>query len=289
MELNLLKSGLLKMYSEKEATYKYQEIILNCTEAVKTRNGTTLRSEVPNMAVFEQAPIITCRPVAWKQALYEWEWFMSGSTNIKDLHDSVKHWWEPFVNEIGELVNGYGNQFRNFSGIDREVCIYDDASIDLDQIDHIIKLIEENPTSRRIVLSVWNGSEMLNASLPCCHNTATQFFVRNDGTLDLQTYQRSCDVMLGLPHNWFQMWAFLQWIAHLTGKKGGKLILVGGDVHIYEDHYNSAQTVASYSLDSCQNSPNLIYNPTSEEFKADDFTLSEKIIPRSKTKLKMMV
>lgn len=272
------------MYENKIATLKYQEIILNCTEKIKSRNSITYRSEVPNMAVFSETPLITCRPVAWKQALHEWEWFMSGSTYINDLHDSLKHWWEPFVRKSGELYNGYGQQFRKFSGWD-----WDESDLTyIDQINHIIKLIKEDPTSRRIVLSVWNSAEMKKASLPCCHNTATQFFVRNDGTLDLQTYQRSCDVMLGLPHNWIQMWAFLHWIAHRTGKKVGKLIWVGGDVHIYESHYNTAQTVANYSLDSCQDSPKLIYNPTSEEFKADDFTISEKINARSKTKLKMI-
>ena len=272
----------------KQATYKIQEFILNCTEKIESRNGVTYRSESPCYAIFRKAPIITCRPVAWKQALYEWEWFMSGSTNIKDLHDSVKHWWSPFVNNRGELVNGYGTQFIDFSGQDREGLIYEDSSYYLNQIDHIIKLIKENPTSRRILLTTWNAAEMTEASLPCCHNTATQFFVRNDGTLDLQTYQRSCDVMLGLPHNWTQMWAFLQWIAHRTGKKVGKLVWIGGDVHVYKEHYNAAQTVANYSIESCQESPDLIYNPTSEDFKADDFTLSEKIIPRSKTKLALI-
>jgi len=273
------------MYENKNATRKFQEIILNCTEPVKTRNGVTYRSEVPNMAIFSQAPIITCRSVAWKNALREWEWFMSGFTNIKDLHDSVKHWWEPFVREDGELYNGYGDQFRKFNGWD-----WDESDVTcIDQIDHVIKLIKEDPTSRRIVLSVWNGAEMTRASLPCCHNTATQFFVRNNGTLDLQTYQRSCDVMLGLPHNWTQMWAFLQWIAYRTGKKVGKLIWIGGDVHIYEDHLRVAKQVANYSLDSCQESPDLIYNPTTEKFNAEDFTISHAIKARSKAKLSMSV
>ena len=272
------------MYKNKEATRKYQEIILNCTEKIEGRNGITYRSEVPNMAVFSSAPYITCRPVAWKNALREWEWFMSGSTQIKELHDSVKHWWDPFAKN-GELYNGYGEQFRSFNGWDWD----DSDAIKIDQILNVINLIKTKPTSRRIVLSVWNSAEMTKASLPCCHNTATQFLVRNDGTLDLQTYQRSCDVMLGLPHNWIQMWAFLQWIAHLTDKKVGKLIWFGGDVHIYEEHYKIAQKVASYDLDFCAESPSLIYTSSNINFKADDFKLSNTITPKSKDKLKMII
>lgn len=124
-----------------------------------------------------------------------------------------------------------------------------------------------------------------------CHNTCTQFFVRQ-GKLHLKTYQRSADMLLGVPHNWVQTWALLVYMANRTGFKVGTMQWTFGDAHIYNEE--SHLEVASSFIDFAFTYGGLLakeikleYNPTSLEFLASDFstigTISDpKILTRPK-------
>ena len=68
----------------------------------------------------------------------------------------------------------------------------------------------------------------------CCHSIVVQFFVR-DGALHMKTYQRSADMLLGVPHNWVQSWAMLMYFAHHANLKVGTMTWVWGDAHIYNE------------------------------------------------------
>lgn len=70
----------------------------------------------------------------------------------------------------------------------------------VDQLAEVIKQIKEQPTSRRILMSAWNASDLTKMALPPCHILA-QFYVTADGRLSCQMYQRSCDMGLGVPFN----------------------------------------------------------------------------------------
>ena len=76
-------------------------------------------------------------------------------------------------------------QWRNFNGID--------------QLKNVIEQIKINPSSRRLIVSAWNPSEVDTMALPPCH-TMFQFYI-SDGKLSCQLYQRSADVFLGVPFN----------------------------------------------------------------------------------------
>ena len=64
------------------------------------------------------------------------------------------------------------------------------------QLANAIKLIKEQPDSRRIIVNAWNPGELEQMALPPCH-MFFQFFVANN-KLSLQMYQRSCDMFLGV-------------------------------------------------------------------------------------------
>src|SRR5690606_26897284 len=125
-----------------------------------------------------------------------------GSEDIKDLHPSVRPWWEPWANIEGQVLFNYSDQFRAFAGTDGRV---------VDQIEYLIDGIKNHPYSRRNVITTWNAADMTNPACPItnCHSTVTQAFVNPDNSLHLVTYQRSVDVICGLPHNWIQYWSFL--------------------------------------------------------------------------------
>jgi len=259
-------------------------------EEVRTRNANVFRTDTL-MSTFNSTPLISLRKTAWKNALREWEWFMSGSTNIKNLHPKVHHWWKPWVDEHGDVKNNYSRQFRNAHGICDSGKV-----VKVDQIEHAIKTAINHKYSRRNIITTWNAAEMCSGETPItnCHSSIIQICIKKDKiaksneTINITTYQRSVDLMLGLPHNWIQMWAFLHYLAHRTGYEVGQLKWIGGDVHIYEDHLDTAENMLNYD-ESTIFTPQLIYTPTNDKFNADDFSLKHKYKPVFKHKLKMSV
>ena len=67
---------------------------------------------------------------------------------------------------------------------------------------------------------------------PCMH---THTFSLVGDTLHLTSYQRSCDVPLGLNFNQIQVFTFLALMAQIAGKKPGKAYHKIVNAHIYED------------------------------------------------------
>jgi thymidylate synthase len=107
----------------------------------------------------------------------------------------------------------------------------------VDQLKECIRLIKEDPSSRRIFMSSWNPKDVKKMALPPCH-ISCQFYVEG-GFLSCQMYQRSGDVGLGIPFN-IASYALLTYlIAHVTGLTPGDFIHVIGDTHIYLNHVSS--------------------------------------------------
>lgn len=254
---------------------------------ITTRNSKVYRTFGKTMEL-DKTPLISIRKTAWKNALREWEWFMSGSSNIKDLHPKVHHWWEPWADKDGNIINNYSKQFRNAKG----VCDKNGA-IQIDQVANLIDGIKQHPNSRRNIITTWNAAEMNSNATPItnCHSTMIQAYVTGkdkDQYLNFYTYQRSADLVLGLPHNLIQMWSFLLYVSHHTKLIPGKLIWCGGDCHIYEDHLSVFKKMKNYSLTDII-TPTLLYKPTSKEYKADDFTLHGNYSPIFLDKIRMTV
>lgn len=253
-------------------------------ERVTTRNS-RVRRITGQSFVFTRTPLVSLRKVAWKNALREWEWFMSGSPKIRDLHQAVHHWWSPFADEDGYLRFNYGEQFRSFVG---DNCT-------LDQIKYLVDGIRDHPYSRRNVITTWNTADM--ASGHCnptnCHGTIIQCFVsppEKEGDaklLHMFMYQRSADVICGLPHNWIQYWAFLMWLAHRAGCVPCSFKWMGGDIHLYDIHENLARDMLT--TEATKDGPELVYKPSGDDFKADDFSLSGEYKPILKESAPMVV
>ena len=99
-------------------------------------------------------------------------------------------------------------------------------------------MINNTPTSRRIIVSAWNVAEIDDivsiGGLPPCHSLF-QFNVVGD-RLDLHLYQRSADTFLGVPFNIASYSLLLAMIAQVTGKKPGEFVHTLADAHIYLNH-----------------------------------------------------
>lgn len=254
--------------------------LLYASQAVFTRNSRVCRLLVAPQFTFTKAPLVTLRKTAWKNALREMEWVLSGSESIHDLHPAVHAWWAPWADAEGKLFNHYGKALRRCAGHDGRV---------VDQVQYLIDAMSGHPYSRRAVISTWNTADMIDprTRLTNCWGSLIQCFGDADGRLHLKTYQRSCDTVCGLPANWIQIWAFMMWVARRSGMRPGSLTWVGGDVHLYDCHADLAQRIVA--ADPQRAAPDLVYAPTSDDFKADDFTLSGPYTPGFEERAEMVV
>lgn len=197
-------------------------------DVVDTRNAITKSSFDVMPISFCSAPLVTVRKTAWKMALREMEWFLSGKSKCPA---DLLAWWSGQLDARGCYFAGYGHQMRKYAGY-------------YDQIAALISGLRSSPNSRRHILTTWHASQMAmitmlnnNPNTPTtCHHTMTQFFLR-DGRLSMKTYQRSADVLLGVPHNWIQSWALLLWLCRQVGDHvaPGQMIWQFGDAHIYQE------------------------------------------------------
>lgn len=195
--------------------------------------GTSLRCDLA-----DGFPLLTTKRVWVHGVLQELLWFLSGETSIKRLNDNKVHIWDQWATETGELGPVYGVQWREWRG----------RYGTTDQIAQLIDGIKHNPTSRRHMLSAWNVEDLPSESkspqenaldgkmaLAPCHLLA-QFYVSVTGRLSIQVYQRSADILLGVPFD-LASYAFLtHMVAHVCGLEVGEMVYIFGDTHIYNNH-----------------------------------------------------
>jgi thymidylate synthase len=255
-------------------------------EDVVTRNSRVKRRTAKTVA-FTTTPLVGVRKTAWKTCIRELEWMLSGSNRIEDAHPSVRPWWKPWVKQHGEIPFNYGVQFRHYG---RPFTVYGPLQDGFDQIKYLVDGVRDHPYSRRNLITTWHTADMASPQCPLtnCWGSLIQAFVGDDGLLSLVTYQRSADVVCGLGHNWLQMAAFHLWLAARTGRRVGELTWIGGDVHVYSDHFDLAKEIVA-RVGECRPTPTLTYTPSSEEFVADDFALDGEYRSVITTAAKMVV
>ena len=181
-------------------------------------------------------PILTTKRVHFKSVVGELLWMLSGSVDVKELHEKYGVTiWDEWEQEDGTIGPGYGAQWRNAEWAGEAY-----STNQVDQMQNLIDGIIADPYSRRHIVNAWNVGQIDQMALPPCH-TMFQCYVHTDGTLDLQLYQRSSDMFLGLPFNIAQYALLQRIIADLTGYRAGKLHITIGDAHIYTNHFEQVR------------------------------------------------
>jgi len=89
-------------------------------------------------------------------------------------------------------------------------------------------------------VSAWNVGDLSEMALPPCH-VLFQFYVA-EGRLSCQLYQRSADIFLGLPFNIASYALLTHMIAQACQLEAGEFVHTLGDVHLYLNHLEQADT-----------------------------------------------
>lgn len=230
------------------------------------RTGTGTISVFGHQMRFDLAngfPLLTTKKLHLRSIIYELLWFLKGDTNTKYLNEKGVRIWDEWADEKGDLGKIYGYQWRSWSTSDNK---------DIDQIKSVIESIQNNPDSRRHIVSAWNVGDLDKMALPPCH-ILFQFYVA-DGKLSCQLYQRSADIFLGVPFNIASYALLLMMMAQVTGLKPGTFVHTLGDAHIYLNHIEQVKLQLSRETRSL---PQMKLNPEKKnifDFDFEDFDLT---------------
>jgi len=180
----------------------------------------------------EGFPLVTSKKTLFNAIVHELLWFLKGSTNINDGLKEHTPIWNAWADESGDLGPIYGYQWIKWP---KHECQEGECKVTpINQIQNAIDQIKTNPNSRRIIVSAWNAPYIDEMALPPCH-TMFQFYVAN-GRLDLQLYQRSADLALGVPFNIASYALLLTMVAQECNLTPGIFVHTIGDAHIYLNH-----------------------------------------------------
>ena len=190
----------------------------------------------------EGFPLLTTKYVSFKNVAHELLWFISGSTNVRDLQKHGVTIWDEWAWKNGDLGPTYGAQWRAFGADTHRVSVIDHATCHHPGVNQLEKLqlsLKKNPYSRRHILTAWNPCDVEEQALPPCHILA-QFYVGTDNSLSCHVYQRSADIFLGVPYNIASYALLTHMFASVCGYTPAKLIFSYGDVHLYKNHVDQA-------------------------------------------------
>ena len=202
-------------------------------------------------------PAVTTKKLAWRAVVSELLWFLEGSNDERRLAEILHgtrnpekktiwtanaqaDYWKPRAKFDGDLGRVYGVQWRRWNTHKVDISNLDYptlVAVNIDQVQNLIDNIKKDPSGRRHIISAWNPGELDQMALPPCH-VMSQFDVTN-GKLSCQMYQRSCDMFLGVPFNIASYSLLTHIIARECNLDVGDFVWTGGDVHIYNNHFNA--------------------------------------------------
>jgi thymidylate synthase len=150
-------------------------------------------------------------------ALGELCWYLAGSNQTEDIA-----YYVPFYrkfDEEGVIFGGYGPRLVSFDGVN--------------QLEYVIGLLRNNPSSRRIVIQLFDHRDSVghHLDIPC---TCTLQYLLREGRLSAITYMRSNDVFRGMPHDIFCFTMLQEIIARSVGAELGSYHHMVGSLHLYD-------------------------------------------------------
>jgi len=217
-------------------------------------------------------PLVTTKKVNWKTPLAEMLWFISGSTNTKDLvKQGVPNIWDMWqlheddvVNvssdfEVGDIGPMYGYLWRKWPNVLNKYPGFSLMNKTIDQLRNVVESIKKHPHTTRHFVSAFNPvfaadpdispQENILQGRGClnpCHRGFTCIVrdIDNVKHLSLHFEMGSNDVAIGMPYNIAGYALLLTLIAKEVDMVPHMLYYNGVDVHLYEEHFELARMQA---------------------------------------------
>lgn len=145
------------------------ERIMNKGVLCKNRTGIDtkkLTHEVLTFDLEEEFPILTSKFVSFKSAVIELLWiYQEQSNDVRWLKErNVKIWNEWQIDEDGNYMGKYfGKEYAHTIG-----TAYGWIVKEYKLIDNLIYMLKNNPTDRRMIMSLWQNKHLETAALPSC-------------------------------------------------------------------------------------------------------------------------
>jgi len=233
----------------------YLSLLSHCLETgVRQKNRTNVDTlMIPGgMMQFDLAegfPILTTKRIAFASVVGETIGFIRGYDNARDFRQLKCMYWDknanqnktwldnPYRQGEDDLGRIYGVQWRNWGGADDTPT----AKRGFDQLRRLLQMIENDPTSRRLIVTAWNPIELHLMALPPCHLLFQILIEQEKRRMHMTMTMRSCDMFLGVPMNITSYALLLSLIAMVTGYEPGKLTMFLSDVHIYVNHIDQVK------------------------------------------------
>jgi len=216
---------------------------------------TVINADLEYDVANNQFPLITTRKSYWKAAIAEFLGYIRGYDNAADFRKLGTKTWDANANEnaawlanphrkgTDDMGRVYGVQGRAWRKPNGET---------IDQLRKIVNNLSRGIDDRGEILTFFNPGEFdLGCLRPCMH---THTFSLVGDTLHLTSYQRSCDVPLGLNFNQIQVFTFLALMAQIEGNilgEGWNLSIIENDPTAHAEIValrNAAQNIQNYRL-----------------------------------------
>ena len=164
--------------------------------------------------------------------LFESLWMLAGHNDARELDRFVSDFSSRFAEDYGVMHGAYGFRWRHH--------------FEIDQLQMAVDLLRADPTSRQVVIQMWDATADLGVpglrDRPC--NTQIYLRVRDDNTvipgeytrmLDLTVTCRSNDAIWGAHGaNAVHFSVLQEWLAASIGVEVGRMYQFSNNYHVYE-------------------------------------------------------
>ena len=167
--------------------------------------------------IFNKGSIV---PRNWNHeyAQAEWQWYLSGDSNIEklgEIYGKIPPIWKRMADRYGYVNSNYGWQWeRN------------------EQLDLVVNMLRSNPQTRRAAISIYDAKEICNyaTDTPCTY--AVQFTILNN-RLNMCVTMRSNDLWYGFCNDQYCFSELQKLVAERLGMKLGTYYHFAHNLHLY--------------------------------------------------------
>ena len=204
------------------ATYAFEAIYKKIITEGEDYAGTKAIFNESFSLLYPEDKIITTpeRKFNLDYANFEWDWYLKGDRDAKEIGDRAKIWKQMMVPGTTNVVSNYG-YFWNYN----------------DQLKRVINELKTNPETRRaiVVHYLLHEIDRYKYDTPC--NDVLNFYVRNN-QLHLTVFARSIDLVFGFSNDQYTFAKLMEQVSYETGYKIGQMHWAITNLHVYPRHYS---------------------------------------------------